>query len=67
MDNNLLMYVLTTAKLDAANHYWVASLANYNFRLQCRAGKANIEADALSRVSWPGCMPGPGVHVGSHV
>ena len=21
------------------------------------AGKANIDADALSRVSWPGCMP----------
>ena len=32
-DNNPLTYVLTTAKLDAANHCWVASLANYNFRL----------------------------------
>ena len=32
-DNNLLTYVLTTAKLDAASHCWVASLANYNFRL----------------------------------
>ena len=57
-DNNLLMYVLTTAKLDAASHCWVASLAKYNFRLHYRAGKANIDADALSRVSWPGCMPG---------
>ena len=57
MDNNLLMYVLTTAKLDAASHHWVTSLANYNFRLHYRAGKANIDADALSRVSWPGCMP----------
>ena len=53
MDNNLLMYVLTTAKLNAASH-----LANYNFRLHYGAGKANIDADALSRVSWPGCMPG---------
>ena len=57
-DNNLLMYVLTIAKLDAASHHWVTSLANYNFRLHYRAGKANIDADALLRVSWPGCMPG---------
>ena len=56
-DNNLLTYVLTTAKLDAASHHWVASLANYNFRLHYQAGKANINADALSRVSWPECMP----------
>ena len=57
IDNNLLTYVLTTAKLDAASHCWVASLANYNFRLHYRAGKANIDADVLSRVSWPKCMP----------
>ena len=56
-NNNPLTYVLTTAKLDAASHCWVASLANYNFRLHYRAGKANIDADALLRVSWPGCMP----------
>ena len=57
-DNILLMYVLITTKLDAASHHWVANLANYNFRLHYRAGKANIDADALLRVSWPGCMPG---------
>ena len=56
-NNNLLTYVLTTAKLDAASHRWVTSLANYNFRLHYRAGKTNIDADALSRVSWPECMP----------
>ena len=50
-DNNLLTYVLTTAKVDAANHHRVASLANYNFRLHYPAGKANIHADALLRVS----------------
>ena len=50
----MLTYILTTAKLDAASHCWVASLANYNFRLQYWSGKANIDADALSRVSWPG-------------
>ena len=56
-NNNLLTYVLTTAKLDEASHCWVASLANYNFRLHYQAGKTNINADALSRVSWPECMP----------
>ena len=57
MDYNPLTYVLSTTRLDAASHCWVASLANYNFRLHYRAGKANIDVDALSRVSWPGCMP----------
>ena len=57
-DNNPLIYAPTTAKLDAASHHWVTSLANYNFRLYYRAGKANIDVDALLRVSWPGCMPG---------
>ena len=56
-DNNPLTYILTTTKLDAASHCWVASLANYNFRLHYWAGKTNIDTDALSRVSWPECMP----------
>ena len=56
-DNNPLTYVLTTSKLDAASHCWVTSLGNYNFRLHYWAGKTNINADALSRVSWPECMP----------
>ena len=56
-NNNLLTYILMTAKLDAASHHWVASLANYNFRLHYWSGKTNINADALSRVSWPECMP----------
>ena len=55
--NNPLTYMLMTAKLDAASHCWVASLANYNFWLQYQAGKANIDADALLRVSWLGCIP----------
>ena len=55
--NNTLTYILTTAKLDAAIHHWVASLANYNFWLYYWAGKTNIDADALLRVCCPGCMP----------
>ena len=49
--------MLTTAKLDTASHHWVASLANYNFWLYYQARKTNIDADALLRVSWPGCVP----------
>ena len=47
-DNNPLTYVLTTAKLDACSHRWVARLANYNFNLHYRSGISNIDADALS-------------------
>ena len=32
-------------------------MVNYNFRLHYQGGKANINADALLRVSWPECMP----------
>ena len=56
-DNKPLTYVLSTAKLEATSHWWVASLAKYNFQLHYRAGKANIGADALVRVFWPGCLP----------
>ena len=56
-DNNPLMSILMMAKLDAVNHQWVASLANYNFQLYYRAGRTNIDGDALFRVSWPGCVP----------
>ena len=56
-DTNPLTYVLTTAKLDTASHCWVASLANYNFELHYWAGKTNIDADDLLRVSWLGCLP----------
>ena len=56
-DNYPMTYMLTAAKLDAASHCWVASLANYNFQLYYQAGKTDIDLDALSRVSWPGCVP----------
>ena len=52
MDNNPLTYSLTTAKLDVTGQRWVASLANYNFKIFYRSGKPNIEADALSKIPW---------------
>ena len=51
-DDNPLTYILTTAKLDALRQGWVASLANYNFKIFYRSGKLNVEADALSRIPW---------------
>ena len=51
-DNNPLTYLLTMAKLDATGQRWVASLANYNFKLHYKCGKLNVEADALSRFPW---------------
>ena len=52
-DNNPLTYVLTSAKLDACSQRWVAKLANYNFTIKYKCGLNNVEADALSRISWP--------------
>ena len=55
-DNNPLTYVLTSAKLDACGQRWVAKLANYNFNIKYRCGQSNVEADALSRISWPNIL-----------
>ena len=51
-DNNPLTYILTTAKLDATSHRWVAALAAYNFTLNYKPGKTNVDVDALSRIPW---------------
>jgi len=49
-DNNPLTYVLTTAKLDAVGHRWLAELSTYNFELVYKSGRTNIDADTLSRL-----------------
>ena len=51
-DNNPLTYISTTAKLDATGQRWVASLANYNFKIFYKSGKLNVEADALLCIPW---------------
>lgn len=48
-DNNPLTYMLTTTKLNATGHRWLAALATYDFDVQYRSGKANVDADVLSR------------------
>jgi transposase InsO family protein len=52
-DNNPLTYILSSAKLDATTQRWVAQLSSYQFSLEYRSGKENIDADRLSRISWP--------------
>ena len=48
-DNNPLTYVLTSAKLDATGHRWLAALANFDFTIKYKPGRTNQDADALSR------------------
>ena len=52
-DNNPLTYVLSTAKLDATGHRWLAYLSNFNFITVLlfiyRSGESNGDADGLSR------------------
>lgn len=48
-DNNPLTYVLSTAKLSAVGHRWLSALSTYDFDVQYRPGKHNIDADLLSR------------------
>ena len=50
--NNPLMYILTSAKLDAMGQQWVATLTSYNFQIHYKSGKQNVEADVLSRIPW---------------
>lgn len=48
-DNNPLTYVLTSAKLDATSHRWLAALSLYNFDIHYKSGQHNVDADGLSR------------------
>ena len=49
-DNNPLTYILTTAKLDATGHRWLAALAAFDFDIQYVPGTSNKDADGLSRI-----------------
>nr|XP_057906640.1 uncharacterized protein LOC131104002 [Doryrhamphus excisus]XP_057906648.1 uncharacterized protein LOC131104002 [Doryrhamphus excisus] len=49
-DNNPLTYVLSTAKLSAVGHRWLSALSTYDFDVQYRPGRHNIDADLLSRM-----------------
>ena len=47
-DNNPLTYIMTQKKLPAVEQRWVN--ASFNFSLQYRSGKENVNADILSRL-----------------
>ena len=51
-DNNLLTYILTSAKLDATGQRWVTALSIYNFKIFYQSGKSYTNADALSIILW---------------
>lgn len=50
-DNNPLTCILTSPKVDATGHRWLAALAGLQFSLKYCPGVGNHDADALSR--WP--------------
>lgn len=47
-DNNPLIYVMRTAKLNAVGHRWVSELAYFCFTLKYRPGAVNRHGDFLS-------------------
>lgn len=49
-DNNPLTYVMSTTKLNAVGHRWVAELSDFHFEIRYRPGKVNIDADTLFRL-----------------
>ena len=49
-DNNPLMYILMTPNLDACGHRWVASLAQFNFKIEYLKGTDNKVANVLSHI-----------------
>ncbi len=46
-DNNPLTYVLTSARLHAAGHRWLAALSNFDFSIEYRAGKRNQDTETV--------------------
>ena len=44
------MYLLTSAKLGAADHRWQSNMSTYDFTITHRAGKSGGDADGLSRM-----------------
>ena len=50
-DNNPLMYIFSSANLDAAGQCWVAHLTSYNFSLEYQKGKDNTVANFLSQMN----------------
>ena len=50
MDNDPLMYFLTSPNIDTMEQRWINKLAKYDFSLEYQKHKNNTVADALSRI-----------------
>ncbi len=50
-DNNPLTYVLTTAKLNATGHRWLAALTTYDFNVQYKPGKMQTCYPGMHKIS----------------
>ena len=48
MNNNPLIYILTTPNLDTTGHRWVSTLASFEFTLEFQKGAENRAANTLS-------------------
>ena len=51
MDNNPLMYIMSTPNLDAAGHQWVGALVQFNFKLEYQKGHDNMMTAILSQAA----------------
>ena len=51
MDNNPLVYFLTSPNMDATKQRWINELMKFDFSLKYQKCKNNTVADALSRIS----------------
>ena len=49
-DNNPLVYLMETHKLNAYGERWLSELAEFNFTIKYRPGVVNTDADCLSRI-----------------
>ena len=49
-DNNPLLYIMDSTKLNSIDERWVSQLSEYNFSIRHRPGKINRDADCLSRL-----------------
>ena len=49
-DNNPLLYILNSSKLNANGQRWASELSEFNFTIKYRAGVVNKDADCLSRL-----------------
>ena len=49
-DNNPLLYILSSSKLNAHGQRWVSKLSEFNFTIKYQPGVINWDADCLSRM-----------------